>query len=265
MSLNLILILYSILLGLIIGSFLNVVISRLPQEKSVGGRSACPKCNNKIAWYDNFPVVSFLLLRGKCRHCQAPISFLYPFVEVLTALLSYQTFMWAEGDFVNYLLWFILFISPLIAVIFIDFKHQIIPDKISLPGMPIGIALQLYLQWPNWQEALLFSGKGILIGGGFLFGLAYLYMAIRKREGMGGGDIKLLGLLGAFLGWQAIPFILLSSSLLAIIYALFSKMFSGNKEEFVIPYGPFLVAAAFLFLFYGQQIISFYLNHFIYR
>lgn len=260
MSYESILTIYVVLLGLCVGSFLNVLIVRLPDEKSIGGRSQCPKCQGKIAWYDNIPLLSYLILLGKCRHCKTRISPLYPLVELITCFLSYYTFQWAGQDMKIYLIWFLLFVCPLIAVFFIDFKHQIIPDKISLPGIMTGVAASVYFNWPFWQDGLIFSVKGILIGGGFLFGLAYLYSILRKKEGMGGGDIKLLGMFGAFLGWQGLLPIFLISSVLALLYAIGLMLIQKNRVQPIIPYGPFLVTAALLQLYFGPRLVELYLR-----
>ncbi len=251
----------AILFGLVVGSFLNVCILRIPDGKTLGGRSACPKCHTKISWIENIPVFSFLALGGRCRHCRNPISWQYPLVEIITALLSLLTLYHTNFHLSQFLLWFLLFICPLITLSFIDAKLQIIPDVISLPGIILGILVVLISQWPDWKYALLFSGAGILAGGGTLLLLSQLYYLIRKREGMGGGDIKLAAMLGAFLGFKAVVFVFFISSLLALAYAMTSMICGARKNEpVIIPYGPFLSAAALIYYFYGTEIILFYFS-----
>ncbi|OGP10001.1 MAG: hypothetical protein A2048_09620 [Deltaproteobacteria bacterium GWA2_45_12] len=255
-------ILQVLLLGLIIGSFLNVVIFRLPRNMGVGGRSFCTSCRHQINWYENIPVMSFLFLGGHCHHCKAKISFRYPMVEAVTAFLALMVFIRVGYDFKTYLIWFLLFIAPLIAISFIDFEHKIIPDVISLPGIPVGILVTLFFMGPAWEQALTFSLVGILAGGGSLLVIGQAYSWIRKREGMGGGDVKLAAMIGAFLGWRAVLFVFLMSSLLAIVYAILYILISRNKsdEPLIIPYGPFLAAAAALYFFYGREIMEWYLS-----
>lgn len=244
---ELLLSIYSILFGLIFGSFLNVCIYRLPENKSIGGRSACPNCKKKISWVENIPVASFIFLKGRCSSCGQKISLQYPLVEILTALLSLATLVHVRFNLVEYGLWFLILICPLIVLAVIDLQHQILPDRITLPGIGAGIGLNLYPYWPLWQEGLLFSLKGILLGGGFLYLLGLAYMVIRKKEGMGGGDVKLAAGLGAFFGWQAMVLIFFSSSVLALLFAGVSRLFSKKVE--IIPYGPFLAIGALIYFF----------------
>lgn len=256
------------LFGLVIGSFLNVCIYRLPLGKSLGGRSFCPKCGCKISWYDNIPVVSYLILRGRCRSCRGGIGFQYPLVEIVSALLSVFTLVHNSYEFDRYFIWYLLFVSPLVVLSFIDLRHRILPDVITLPGIAVGFAAILYFQYPLWTEALIYSVAGMTVGGGTLFLLAIVYQFIRKREGMGGGDVKLCGMLGAFLGWKAMVFVFLISSVLAILYAVVTLIIpvsrNESKEEesgpMIIPYGPFLAMAALLFYFYGLEITTFYFS-----
>lgn len=257
-----ILLIEAAVLGLVIGSFLNVCIYRIPLGLSLGGRSFCPICKEKISWFENIPIFSFIFLKRRCRHCHRKISFQYPLVELVTAGLSVLTLLHNAFDPTGYLIWFFLFISPLLVISIIDIHHRIIPDIISLPGIPIGFLVVLFLSWPNWTDALLFSLSGALCGGGALFILGQLYLLIRKREGMGGGDVKLAAMLGAFLGWKGMIFIFLISSILAIIYAIISMLFQQKEQEgpMIISYGPFLALAALIFYFYGQQLAQFYFS-----
>ncbi|MBI4224651.1 MAG: prepilin peptidase, partial [Deltaproteobacteria bacterium] len=172
--------------GLIVGSFLNVVIHRMPLEQSiVKPRSYCPQCKHPIRWYDNIPLLSYLMLRGKCRDCQQAISIRYLLVEVLTGLVSLQTFLFFNRSPFFYFAYFCLLLAPLLAVIFIDLRHRIIPNAISLPGILVGTAVHYLDAPPGWElRTLLDSVIGILAGGGFLFLVAFAYEKIRKKEGL---------------------------------------------------------------------------------
>ncbi len=251
---------FAFLFGLIVGSFLNVVIHRVPLGESiVKPRSRCPACEHTIAWYDNIPLLSFLLLKGRCRHCGEKISFRYFFVELLTALLSIQTWLYFQEP-VFYFAYFCFLLAPLVAVIFIDLQHRIIPNSISLPGILIGAVVH-YLAAPPMMEtqALIDSGVGIVIGGGFLFLVAWAYEKIKKREGLGGGDVKLAAMLGAFFGWQAVLMILLIASVLGSVIGLLVVSLKKNWE-YALPFGPFLALAAYFQLFWGKAILVWYLG-----
>jgi leader peptidase (prepilin peptidase)/N-methyltransferase len=189
------------LMGLCIGSFLNVCIYRLPAAKSiVHPRSMCPNCDTLIPFYDNIPVFSYLWLKGQCRHCEIKISMRYPIVELLGGLFALAAYL-KFGLEVQTLIYY-LFMAALLAVTFIDIDHRIIPDVITLPGIPIGFAASFALPAITYKDSLL----GILIGGGSLFLVAWLYTLLTKKEGMGGGDIKLLAMMGAIVGWQGVLF-----------------------------------------------------------
>ncbi|MCX5885387.1 MAG: prepilin peptidase, partial [Proteobacteria bacterium] len=188
---------FAFLLGSAIGSFLNVCIYRLPLNISIIlPPSHCPTCKRPIPFYDNIPILSYILLRGKCRSCNAPISFQYPFVEFLTGLVALALTL-RFGLSLTTIIYFI-FISALLVITFIDLKYQIIPDVISLPGIGIGLLASLVLPSISFLDSLL----GILVGGGSLLIISYTYYFLTKREGMGLGDVKLLAMIGAFLGWQ---------------------------------------------------------------
>lgn len=238
--------------GAIIGSFLNVVILRLPKGKSISfPPSHCPECKKEIQWYDNIPIISFIILRRRCRHCGHPIAWQYPLVELAMALLSlalYQKFSLSAPYGI-----FFIFSASLLAIIFIDLHHQIIPDAISLPGIILGLLFSFINPLITWKD----SGLGALLGGAALYTVATVYYLLTKREGMGGGDIKLLSMIGAFLGWQALPFVIFSSSLTGTLVGI-GAMFKQKKGgKTVIPYGPFLAAGGFLYLFFHQKIIHF--------
>ena len=243
-------------LGAMVGSFLNVVIARLPQEgKSVVfPPSHCPACQAAIRWYDNIPLVSFILLRRRCRSCQAPISWRYPAVELAMALLSLALFS-RVGLSVAFGIYF-LYIAALLAIIFIDAEHQIIPDVISLPGIGLGLVLAFANPFVGWQDAAI----GILAGGGSFYLIAWVYYLVTKREGMGGGDIKLLAMIGAFQGWQALPFVVFISSLLGTVVGIGAMVKQRKGGRTVIPYGPFLAIASLLYLFFRREILLFFVR-----
>ena len=253
-----IIILFAFIIGASVGSFLNVVILRLPAEGEsiVFPASRCPKCRHALQWYDNIPIVSFLVLKKRCRYCEAPISWQYPLVELTMALLS-VALLFKFGLTVALPIYF-LFSGALLAVIVIDFYHQIIPDVISLPGIVIGFACSFVNPVVTWQQA----GLGLLIGGGALYAVAAGYYLFTKREGMGGGDIKLIAMIGAFLGWQSLPFVIFGSSVLGAIVGLaaMTKQKKGGKT--MIPYGPFLSVAALLYMFFREPLNYYLVRYF---
>jgi leader peptidase (prepilin peptidase) / N-methyltransferase len=242
-------------LGAIIGSFLNVCIVRLPRGESlIRPASHCPQCNAPIKFYDNIPLISYIILRGTCRHCKKRISVQYPVVEALTGLMTLALFM-KYGPTVQFLL-LLLFSSALLIITFIDLAHQIIPDAISIPGIPCGLGASLLIPTVSWQESLL----GILVGGGILLFIAVGYKWITRRDGMGGGDIKLLAMMGAWLGWKAIPFIILASSLIGLLVGGGSGLLLKKGLRTKIPFGPFLAIASLIYIFFGPEIIRWYIG-----
>ena len=249
-----ILIILSIVLGALIGSFLNVCIYRLPREESiVFPGSHCPRCNHPIRFYDNIPVVSYLWLGGRCRHCRHPISIQYPLVEGVTALFSMLLFL-KYGPSVDYLFFFAL-VASLIVITGIDLHHQIIPDVISLPGIGVGLLGSLVLTHLSFLDAL----GGMVLGGGSLFMVATVYHWLFKREGMGGGDVKLLAMIGAFLGWKAVILTVVLSSFIGSVVGIAVMILKGKDFKYAIPFGPFLALGAVIALFYGGRLIHWYL------
>lgn len=247
--------LFAFALGAAVGSFLNVCIYRLPAGESVvSPPSRCPACGAKIRPWDNIPVVSWLLLRGACRDCGVRISPRYALVELLNGLLTLALFL-KLGPTPGFLVLF-LFCSALVAITFIDLDHQIIPDVISLPGIVIGFACSFFLPWLGWKSSLI----GIVAGGGSLLLVAWLYELFTKKEGMGGGDIKLLAMMGAFLGWRAIPFVIFASSLIGSVVGVTLMLVQKKDSKLAIPFGPFLAFGAVLYIFFGKTIILWYLN-----
>ncbi len=244
--------LFIFLMGLIWGSFFNVCIYRMPLSKSVvTGRSSCTQCQAKIAWYDNIPVLSYLLLKGKCRQCKAPFSIQYPLIELATGLIFVSIYLYLGLNL--YALWATVFCCNLFVISVIDFHHQIIPDELSLGGIVLGFLFTFFLPNISWIDSLI----GILIGGGSFFLVAFLYEKIAKQEGLGGGDVKMLGMIGAWLGYKSIlPVIVLSSTFGAIVGVVMMLAKRGQLRT-AIPFGPFLALGAFLFLFWGPEIMTF--------
>ncbi len=246
---------FSFIFGAVIGSFLNVCICRMPEDKSVvSPPSHCPRCAYQIRWYDNIPLLSYLLLGGRCRGCGSRISPQYPLVELLNALLSLALF-YRFGPSLTFLA-LLVFCSALVVVTFIDIEHQIIPDEISLSGIPIGFLCSFFLPWHSWWSSLL----GILLGGGSLLLVAYGYQRLTGKDGMGGGDIKLLAMIGAFLGWKSIPFVIFASSLVGSVIGVAMMALQKKDSKLAIPFGPYLAFGAVLYIFYGRQLIQWYLH-----
>lgn len=277
----------SFILGAVIGSFCNVCISRWPSGESVvQPRSRCPKCLNSIVWYDNIPLISWLILGAKCRHCHAPISAQYPLVEGLTGALFVLVY-WRFGLTVATPV-YMLFSAAMVIVTFQDLVDWTIPDEISIPGIPLGIALSLLGM--AWGEAsglrvteLYDSLLGALLGGGILFTLDRITVFLLKKPGMGFGDVKLLAMVGAFFGWQGALGTLVIASILGSVAGLFLILYfrlrrapapvpdetapsaEGSDEEIslqghYLPFGPWLALGALVFMFIGPEIIDAYFS-----
>ncbi len=241
--------------GLCIGSFLNVCIYRLPASQSIAHpRSKCPECGTLIAFYDNIPLFSFLWLKGRCRHCGMTIGLRYPTVELLGGLFALATYLKFDLN-VEALIYF-AFIACLLVVTFIDLDHRIIPDVITLPGIPISFAAGFALPDMTYPAALL----GILVGGGSLFLVAWVYSLITKKEGMGGGDIKLLAMMGALIGWQGVVFTIFVSSLVGTLSGLAVMLQSRKGMKLAVPFGPFLAIGGITYIFFGTRLIDWYFN-----
>lgn len=242
-----------VIFGLVIGSFLNVVIARLPERRSLWAPgSACPGCGNPIAWYDNVPLVSFVALCGRCRTCAAPISWRYPLVEALTAVLFALAWLFFQPSLLEFAVAAAL-LAALVAITAIDLRYQIIPDAITLPGVLAGLVASLASHRVSWLE----SAGGILLGGGL-----FVAVIVLSRGGMGGGDLKLGAMLGAFLGWQAVLVALFVAVVLggASAVALLASGRLARKDA--IPFGPFLAVGGALALFWGDAIVAWYLGGF---
>ncbi|HBF43223.1 MAG TPA: prepilin peptidase [Desulfobacteraceae bacterium] len=255
MDLSSFMLVYSALIGLALGSFINVCIYRIPLKKSiVSPPSSCPNCGERIKFYDNIPLVSYVLLLGKCRYCRHPISWRYPAVEALTGMLSMALFT-RYGFNYQYII-FLLFTASLVTVSFIDLRHQIIPDIISIPGIAAGLAYSFIPGNVSWTGSLI----GIIVGGGGLYLIAGTYKLVAGKEGMGGGDIKLLSMIGAWMGWRALLFIVLISSLSGAITGSVFLLLAGKGLRVKIPFGPFLSLGAMFYLFFGVKLTELYLQ-----
>ncbi len=265
--------------SLAIGSFLNVVIHRLPLMmerewhvhcRELAGeeepekdeppfnlavpRSRCPNCQHPIGALENIPVISYLLQRGLCRHCKAPISARYPIVELLTAVLS-AVVAWHFGFGLS-ALFALLLTWTLIALTFIDLDHQLLPDAITQPVLWFGLAISLWAVFVPVQTALV----GALAGYLSLWSVYHLFRLLTGKEGMGYGDFKLLALLGAWLGWQQLPLVILLSSLVGAVVGISLIVFRKHERSVPIPFGPYLAAAGWIALIWGQELTAAYLR-----
>lgn len=246
--------------GACVGSFLNVCIWRLPREESiVKPRSHCPHCNHGLAWYDNIPIFSYLILRGRCRYCKHPISFRYFVVELITASL-FLGFFCHFGLSLVFLIYTAL-ACALIVVTFIDLKHRIIPDEITIPGLILGLIVSFcypglhgkaFRILPIFGSALWASVLGVIVGGGVIYLTGIAGNFIFKKESMGGGDVKLLAMVGAFLGWKLALFTLFSACIFGSVVGLPLRIW--RKVE-LIPFGPFLSIGAICSIIWGEEII----------
>ncbi len=253
------------LLGLCLGSFANVCIVRLPADESiVRPPSHCPNCGHELSWWENIPILSYIFLMGRCRGCSTSISPIYPIVEALCLFLSLFTW-WKFGNPLEYFLYFLLLIMPLVVISLIDLEHRIIPNEISIPLIPVGLIVNVVLSasygW-GYKSGAIDSILGILVGGGSLLLVAFGYEKLKKQEGLGGGDIKLIAGLGAFFGWRAVIFILFASSVIGSVIGLLMIAIFRKDMKYAIPFGPFLAAAGLLYLFWGREILTWYLSQF---
>jgi leader peptidase (prepilin peptidase)/N-methyltransferase len=262
--------------GLVVGSFLNVCIVRLPRGGSiVTPPSHCPRCQSGIRFYDNIPVISFLLLRGKCRKCGEPISWQYPLVELMNALF----YLWIVSEFglggEAFLM--MALCSSLIVITVIDYDHMIIPDIITLPGMLLGLSLAPFFMSPlgdplpfnlgnllpntgPYMTGFLNSLIGLILGGFPLLAIGWIWEKLRHVEAMGGGDVKLMGMVGSFLGWKGALLTIMLGALTGSVAGALLIVLKRHKMEKLIPFGPFLAVGAVASAFFGPDIISWYLG-----
>jgi leader peptidase (prepilin peptidase) / N-methyltransferase len=236
--------------GLIIGSFCNVVIYRLPQGKSIiTPGSGCRSCAASIHPWDNIPVLSYLLLRGRCRACKEHISLRYPSVELVSGVL--YVLLWFKLGFSIPFAAYAALTSTLLTVALIDYDHKIIPNNITLPGIVIGLGLSVWALPITPLASLL----GILIGGTFFY-----LIALVSKGGMGGGDIKLIAMIGSFLGWQGAIFTIFSGALLGSLVGMTLMLLGRKGRKDKVPFGPFLSCGAIIFMLFGDDLIQWYLN-----
>ncbi len=250
--------LFVFLFGAAIGSFLNVIRYRLPRKKGfVSGRSKCPGCGARIAWYDNIPILSFIILRGKCRACGTGISWEYLVMEVATGLCF--VLIWLKFPPAEAIAYF-AFASILIACAGIDYDFRIIPDKLTLPGTLLGLAFSVtLLRGPSPAGSLIDSVIGMVVGGGTLLAVSLLYRLIRGAEGMGGGDIKLMAMVGAFLGYKLALLTIFLGSVGGAVVGVFLSRRAREGMRAALPFGVFLSPAALICLLWGKDIIDAYL------
>jgi len=245
------------ILGLSIGSFLNVVIYRMPMEKSIiYPPSSCPNCGYRLKWYDNIPIISYLILKGRCRNCGVEISIIYPLVELLTGILF--VFAFAKWGLTIDFAFYAYFIASMIAIAFIDLKHFIIPDKINFAGILMGFIFAYLRQDFTVLDALI----GGLVGSLFLFAIYFLYLKVRGIEGLGMGDVKMLAFVGTFTGYFGSLFVIFVGSLLGAIIGILLLKIQGEKDltKTVLPFGPFLAIASIIYIFFGEYIKSWFLG-----
>lgn len=265
-------------LGLLIGSFLNVVIYRVPRHESIVMPSShCGSCGTNIKPYDNVPVLSYLLLRGRCRACRAPISPRYPAVEAITAILFLAAY-WSRGAFDLGLFFDCVFVALIVPLVFIDADIQILPARITHPGLVfalvargfapnlLGMSPERYgagyllglADGPDWYVSLVGAAAGGLLGGGGLFVLGIVYELVRKDEGMGLGDVAMMCFVGAYLGWELTLLTVLTASLVGSVVGLGMVVLRGKDFKLRLPFGVFLGAGAVLSLLYGARILVWY-------
>lgn len=244
------------LIGLCIGSFLNVVIYRLPLGQSlVSPGSRCTKCGYELRWYDNVPILSWVSLGGRCRQCRGPISAQYPIVEVVTALL-FLLVAWLTpvGPLMASRL---ILVSILVALFGIDLEHQILPNVITLPGIAVGLMFGLIAP-PGFQDVLI----GAVLGAGVLYGVAAAYYLVRREEGLGMGDVKMLAMVGAFLGWKAVLVTLVLSSFSGALIGMALIALQKGNMKLALPFGTFLALGAVAAMLVGDPLITWYSGFF---
>jgi leader peptidase (prepilin peptidase)/N-methyltransferase len=252
-SAHLVLPLFAFLFGLAWGSFLNVVIHRLPRRQSlVRPRSRCPACGKPVAAFDNVPLLSYVLLRGRCRGCKAWISPRYPLIEASVAAASLASFL-RHGASLEYVAE-LMFVAAMLALVFIDYDHQILPNAITLPGTVVALALS------GPREAMSFTNSllGAALGAGLLFLVSEAYFRVRKIEGLGFGDVKMMGMVGAFVGWKGVLLTLFLGSLSGTLVGIFVLASRGGDMRTKLPFGTFLGLGAIATVYIGPPLISWY-------
>jgi leader peptidase (prepilin peptidase) / N-methyltransferase len=245
-------------IGTLFGSFFNVCIHRLPREESISWPpSRCTTCKKSIAWFDNVPILSFILLRGRCRQCRSRFSIRYLVIELLTGIAF--SWIWFRFGLTSLTAIAAVLFSLLLIATVVDLEHQIIPDEVSLGGLVVGLVVSALIPTLHgmtvWYEGLLWSFVGALVGGGLIYATGVLGDLVFRKESMGGGDVKLLAMIGAFIGWQHVLLVYFMAPVLALPLGLFVKI---TKRSEVIPYGPFLSLAGWIAFLWGAEIIAWY-------
>jgi leader peptidase (prepilin peptidase) / N-methyltransferase len=269
---------FAFLYGAVIGSFLNVCILRLPEGKSVvTPRSACPRCGSGIAAYDNIPIFSWLILRGRCRNCQEPISPLYPTIELITGVLF--LIVASRYGLSCLTLKLAIFSAILVVLVVTDWRERILPDKVNFPGLAVGLAFSLFVPVGDGLSALLAGVAGLMplptpllsfadavlgaiVGGGLLYGIGELYYLLRHQEGMGFGDVKMMTMVGTFLGPQLTLFTIFFASVLGALIGGSFMLVSKKAANYELPFGTFLGVAAWIAALWGRPLVSWYLGLF---
>lgn len=246
------------LLGISVGSFLNVVIYRMPRDMSIlYPPSTCQSCGKRIAWFDNIPILSYLILRGRCRFCGSKIGIRYPVVELLTGISSVLTYL--KFGFDLEFLFYFYFVCSMIALTFIDIDFKIIPDQINFAGLFMGVLFAFIKAIKTISfEPILSAILGSVVGAGFLFLVAYFYLKVRGIEGLGMGDVKLLAFVGAYTGWFGALFTIFFGSLVGAVIGVMVIKLLKKDYYYEIPFGPFLAFGGLIYLFFGEYIEKFY-------
>ncbi|RPI50401.1 MAG: prepilin peptidase [Acidobacteria bacterium] len=246
---------YAAMLGTAVGSFLNVCIHRLPLRLSLmWPASHCPACRAPVKPYDNIPVASYLWLGGRCRSCRAPISMKYPLVELATGVVFLGAFLLFDSPV---LIQRLLFACAMIVLFVVDLEHRILPDVITLPGIVIGFLFSFFMP-PGWIDSLI----GIAVGGGSLWLLGEVYFRVRHEEGMGFGDVKMLAMIGAFLGWKLMLLTLILSSFIGSIVGVIVITLNRGNMKYALPFGTFLAVGALVASVAGERIVEWYASFF---
>jgi leader peptidase (prepilin peptidase) / N-methyltransferase len=266
---QILIIIYVVLFGMALGSFIGLAVVRIPRGESiVAPRSHCRNCQYVLKWYENIPILSYLLLLGKCRNCHEKISILYPILELLTTAITILAFINLQ-PWPRFFLYVLFFITPMLILALIDWEWLLLPDVLTLPGIAMGFLVhwidgRFFLVHPllgvSSMKLLSESLWGALAGSLTLFLLAWAYQKIRGREGLGGGDVKLAAMIGAFFGWKDIFFIFFLASIIGIIFGLILILARGHSKETPLPFGTCLAFTAILHLFYGHTLLKYYLG-----
>lgn len=248
----------ALLVGILVGSFLNVAIHRLPRQESLmWPGSHCPACGAALSALENVPLLSYLFLRGRCRRCSVPIAARYPIVETVNGL-AYGAIIWYFGMGWQSVIYAALF-SALLVISYIDLDHQIIPDIITLPGIGVGLLAAVTVLPIGFLDSVL----GLFVGGGVLFGLAWISPYLFGKEGMGGGDIKLLAMIGAFLGWKPVVLTMLIGAIVGALVGVTLIAFKVLRRDQYLPFGPFLALGAIISMFFHEELFSWYVGFII--